>query len=71
MSKLIISLKDGAAPLDLETTQKAAMRVLNRYLAFLRLGGDAPNRFVIDGKDAGVIGFRMETVQAIYVKKDE
>lgn len=71
MAKLVVKLKNNVSDLEIETSQKSAMRVLNRYLAFMRHGGEAPNRYVVDGEDAGVIALRMEDVQAIFVKKDD
>ena len=70
MATLSIALKHGAGTLEITASQRAAVRVFNRYVIFLQQGSQPSSRFLLDDPPGGMLALDFENVAAMHVAPD-
>lgn len=70
MATLHLTMKGSAEPLEIETSNLSAMRVLNRYTLFIQSGNQSGYKFLLDPPASGFVALSFENVSAVMVQTD-
>jgi hypothetical protein len=70
MAKIKIVRKDSAHPIEIETSDGSATRILNRYRLFMQNARQASYTFLLEAPMAGLLSVSFENVLAITPQTD-